>query len=80
MFINILDMKTRLAGIENAWASVERHIDRNRYQRIMEIGAATGISSLHGRVRTHENRLTPHRFRTNARDGIVVLTPKPSVV
>jgi len=50
-------MKTRLAGIENAWASVERHIDRNRYQRIMEIGAATGISSLHGRVRTHENRL-----------------------
>jgi len=22
MFINILDMKTRLAGIENAWASI----------------------------------------------------------
>ncbi len=61
-------------------ASVGRHIDRNRYQSIMEIGAATDISSLHGRVRPNENRLTPHRFRTNARDEILVLTPKPSVV
>src|SRR2546426_11995869 len=49
--------------IVDTMGSVGRHIDRNRYQRIMEIAAATGIFSLHGRVRTNENRLTPHQLR-----------------
>ena len=32
-----------------------RHIYRYRYQSTMEVGAATDISSLHGRVRANEN-------------------------